>query len=206
MHDKPGNHPDPKSRVRPGPTPIPMKTPDKPRELLLYEMSRRNTDFVAGLILQKPELFDVLFDIFLSNEEPVSRRAAWVIDTVSEKMPGLLDPRIPEIISCLPEFTHDGLKRHSVRMISRAPLPEGDLLGILINICFDWLVSPAEAAATKVFCMDILYRISEIEPDLKKELADSIEWRLNEETPGVKNRGMKMLKILYREINGVTKP
>ncbi|MEI6683140.1 MAG: hypothetical protein WCO44_10960 [Bacteroidota bacterium] len=183
-----------------------MEAPDHPHELLLYEMSRRNTDFVAGLIVQKPELFDVLFDIFLSNVEPVSRRAAWVIDTVSEKMPWLLHPRIPEIIRLLPEFKHDGLKRHSVRMMARSPLPEGDLLGILINICFDWLVSPAEAAATKVFCMEILYRISEMEPDLKKELADSIEWRLNEETPGVRNRGTKMLKKLYEEINGAVRP
>jgi hypothetical protein len=62
------------------------------------------------------------------------------------------------------------------------------------------LLSPKEAVAPKVYCMEILYRISQVEPNLKKELADSIEWRLNEESPGFKNRGLKILKKLYSEI------
>jgi hypothetical protein len=53
--------------------------------------------------------------------------------------------------------------------------------------------------------MEILYRITRIEPDLKKELADSIEWRMNEETAGFKNRGQKMINRLYREIDETRK-
>ena len=90
-------------------------------------------------------------------------------------------------------FPLDVLKRHSLRMLSRCPLPSGDL-GPLINICFNWLTSAGESVAVKVFCMEILYRISQSEPELKKELADSIEWRMQEETAGFKNRGMKILK------------
>jgi hypothetical protein len=48
--------------------------------------------------------------------------------------------------------------------------------------------------------MEILYRISQVEPDMKKELADSIEWRMNEETAGFRNRGQKLLKKLYMEL------
>lgn len=169
-------------------------------EFLLMEMSRRNTDLVADLVVQKTELFEELFSVFLQNEEPISRRAAWVIDIVSEKHPELIDSRIDEIVKMLPEFNHDGLKRHSLRMLSRSPLPTGNRLGELMTICFDWLLSPREAVAAKVYCMDILYRMSETEPDLKKELADSIEWRMNEGTPGFKNHGIKVLKKLYWEL------
>jgi len=168
--------------------------------ILLSEMSRRNTDLVVDLISQKPGLFDEIFRIFLRNEEPVSRRAAWVIDIISEKEPELLLPHIERIVEMLPLFSHDGLKRHSLRMLLRSPLPRDEHLGTLMNICFDWLLSPNEAVAAKVHCMDILYSISQIEPDLKKELADSIEWRLREETPGYKNKGEKLLKKLYVEI------
>ena len=108
-------------------------------DLLLVEMSRRNTDLVADLVFQKPELFDELFRVFAGNTEPASRLAAWVIDTVSEKMPELLAPHIPEIIEMLSVFQHDGLKRHSVHMLARSPLPSPDQMGILVNICFDWL-------------------------------------------------------------------
>jgi hypothetical protein len=48
--------------------------------------------------------------------------------------------------------------------------------------------------------MEILYTISAMEPDLKKELADSIEWRISEESPGFKSKGSKLLNKLNREI------
>lgn len=170
-------------------------------ELLLLEMSRRNTDLAAEAILQRPELFDELIIIFLEGGDPENRRAAWVADTVSEKKPEWLVPYIDRIAIAMPAFGHDGLKRHALRMLARSPLPAQELLGEVISLCFDWLTSPVIPAAPKVYCMELLYRISETEPDLKKELADSIEWRMQEETPGVKNRGAKMLKKLYREIH-----
>jgi hypothetical protein len=188
------------------PTPVIIPEPANLDDILLQEMSRRNTDLVAELIFRKKELFEDLFGVFMRNAEPVSRRAAWVIDTVSERYPDLLEPHIPEIIAMLPLFKHDGLKRHSLRMLTRSPLPSDDLLGTLMALCFDWLQSPHEAIGTKVYCMDILYRISCLEPDLKKELADSIEWRINEESAGFKNRGQKMLTKLYQEMNCAVKP
>jgi len=168
-------------------------------DLLLMEMSRRNTDMVADMVLQNPELFDELVEIFFRQEEPVSRRAAWVVDTVTEKLPELLTPHLGRIASNLPTLQHDGLKRHSLRMLLRSPLPP-DHLGDLMNICFEWLLSGKEAIAAKVHCMEILYCISQAEPDLKKELADSIEWRMEEESAGFRNKGQKILKKLYKEM------
>ena len=166
---------------------------------LMVETSRRNTDLIAGLVYQKPELFKELVEIYLENVEPVSRRAVWVIDTVSEKLPHLLEPYLKLIIERLPDFNHDGLKRNSLRMLTRYPIPK-DQQGLLLKICFDWLIAPAESVAVKVYAMEILYRLSQEEPDLKKELADSIEWRMQEETAGFRARGVKTLKKLYREM------
>jgi hypothetical protein len=175
-------------------------------DLLLFETSRRNTDLVAEIIFQKPELFEELFRVFARNVEPVSRRAAWVIDTVSEKYPEFIAPHLSDVIDLLQKFRHDGLKRHSMRILARSPLPSGNLLGELIKISFEWLLSPHEAIAAKIYCMEILYRVSQMEPDLKKELADSIEWRMTEESAGFKNRGRKMLKKLWYEIDHPGKP
>jgi hypothetical protein len=169
-------------------------------DLLLVETSRRNTDLISGIVMQKPFLFNELMDIYLKNEEPVSRRAVWVVDTITEKIPELLNPYIETIIHALPSFTHDGMRRNSLRMLSRAEFPS-DSKGMLINICFDWLVAPGESIAVKVYAMDILYRISKEEPELKKELADSIEWRIHEGSTGFQNHGRKMLKKLHKEMN-----
>jgi hypothetical protein len=169
-------------------------------DLLMVETSRRNTDLIADVVFNKPELFDELVGIYLKNEEPVSRRAVWVVDTVAEKLPELLAPYLESIAEALPNFEHDGLKRLSLRMLSRSPLPQ-KYLGEIMNICFDWLVAPKESVAVKIYAMEILYTISQAEPELKKELADSIEWRIVEGTPGFKNRGLKTLKKLYKEMS-----
>jgi hypothetical protein len=169
--------------------------------LLLVENSRRNTDLVAGLILKKPELFEGLIKIYLSDEEPLSRRAALVADTVTEKQPELILPFLEEMIVKLKTFSHDGMKRQTLRILSRSPLP-GENLGLLITICFNWLTSANESVAVKMFSMEILYRISNQEPEMKKELADSIEWRMQEETPGFRSHGSKLLKKLSLELQG----
>jgi hypothetical protein len=169
-------------------------------DLLMVESSRRNTDLVADLVLKKPELFDQLFQIFLKDDGPVSWKAAWVMDVASEKQPGLLKPHIEEIVAHLETCSQDSTKRESLRMLVRSPLPEQQT-GLLISLCFDWLTSAKEPVAVKRFSMEMLYRISQQEPEIKKELAESIEWRMQEETPGFRSYGKKLLKQLYREMN-----
>jgi hypothetical protein len=155
-----------------------MTNPQSLSDLLLVETSRRNTDLIAGLVYQKPEVFNELIDIFLLNEEPVSRRAAWVVDTVSREIPDLIKPQhLEKLTGMLEVFSHDGLRRHSLCIISRFPIADS-LRGVLIKTCFDWLLTPNEPAAVKVYCMEILFRISFTEPEIRNELADSIEWRM----------------------------
>lgn len=168
-------------------------------DILRMETSRRNTDVVADFVFQEAGIFDELLSLFLKNEDPVNRRAAWVIDVVTEKNPGHLPRVIPGIISNLHRFTHDAMKRHSLRMLIRSDL-EQVRNGRFINLFFDWLTNPGESVSAKVYSMEILYRLSQAEPDLKGELADSIEWRMNEESAGFRNRGRKILKKLRAEM------
>jgi hypothetical protein len=172
------------------------------RELLEVETSRRNTDFVAGLIDSDPLLFAELADLFFQNIEPFSRRSAWVMDVVAERHHDLLLPYLVQIIDHLPMFRHDGLKRESLRMLVRYPIPE-ERKGVLMNLCFGWLLRPSESISVKVYSMDLLYRLSESEPDIKNELADSIEWRMEEESAGFRAHGKKILKKLRKELRNL---
>ena len=163
------------------------------RELLLKGNSRSYTDFVADIVSKRPELVGELWEIYLSMEEPVSRRAAWIIDTASENKPGWVEPFLPQLFVKLPEFNHDGLKRHALRMISRLPFPEG-LEGELMNIAFEWLVSTTESVAVKMYCLQILYRLSGTEPDILQELYDTIEFQIADGTPGFRGIGNKLMQ------------
>ena len=169
------------------------------KELFANETSRANTDYVKDIIYQKPELYQELFELVLENEEPYSRRAIWVFDSCDEEIPGVAIPFLPRLIDNLEKFEHDGLKRHSLRILSRHVIPEKQTV-VVLNFCFKMLTL-FEAAAIKVHAMQILYEISQKEPDLKPELISAIEMAIQEGTAGVKNRGDKMLKKLRKEIS-----
>ena len=176
------------------------------RELLLKGNSRSYTDFVADIVARRPELVGELWEIYLSAEEPVSRRAAWIIDTASEDKPEWVQPFLPALIGKLPGFLHDGLKRHGLRMIARLAFPNGTE-GELLKISFDWLLSPRESVAVKMYCIQILYRLSETEPDILQELYDTIEFQIQDATPGFRSIGSKMMQqidkdIIQRKIGG----
>lgn len=170
------------------------------RSLLLAEMSRRNTDFVKGIVLSNQSLFDELFKLALLNEEPVSRRAMWVVDVASEAEPDMLLPYINELISALHGFYHDGLKRHTLRMLSRYDLSMEEFLPIL-DLCFQYMSSGNESVAARYQAMHLLSKMSEKEPDLKHEIINTIELQMQEGSSGLQNQCLKLLKKLKKEIN-----
>ena len=127
----------------------------------------------------------------------MSRRAAWVIDYFTEEQPQFLNVKIEELAESLPGFSADGLKRHSMRMLSRSSLPVKQL-GVLTDISFKWLQSPVESVAVKMYCIVILERITGIYPELIPELCDIIDIQMDEATPGFKSIAMKTLKRLRK--------
>lgn len=174
-----------------------MNPPKTLKELLLKGEGRNRADVVSEAVEQRPELFTELVTIYLGSEEKASRVAVWAVDLCVERHPEWILPHIEEMAAALPKFRHDAFKRHTLRILMRSPLPVHGL-STLINTCFEWLTSQGEAVAQKVYSMEVLYRISQIEPDIKQELYDSIQWRMEEETAGFRNRGMKILKKLSR--------
>lgn len=169
------------------------------RELLLKGNSRSYTDFVADIVNKRPELVGELWKIYLAMEEPVSRRAAWIIDTATENKPDWVSPFLPGLIEKLPSFNHDGLKRHALRMIARMPFPPGRE-GELMNIAFEWLLNTTESVAVKMYCIQVLYRLSASEPDILQELYDTIEFQMADGTPGFKSMGSKLMHQIDKDI------
>ncbi|MCK5168901.1 MAG: hypothetical protein KAQ75_03400, partial [Bacteroidales bacterium] len=147
------------------------------REQLLAELSKRNTDYIASVIDRDKKLFNEMFELILTNEEYVSGRAAWVIETVWLKYPEMITPYINDMIDFLPKSKYDNQKRHFTKILSTRDLKELDEehLGILIDQCFTWLEDPVYPIAVKMFSMQIIYNFVKIEPTLAPELIAIIE-------------------------------
>jgi hypothetical protein len=173
------------------------------KELFHDETSRATTDQVKEIIWQKPEIYEELFELVLQDEDPYSRRAMWVFDTCDEELPGIAKQYLPVLIDRLSTFTHSGLRRHSLRILTRYAIP-GEKVVALLNFCFEMLQG-AEPAAVKVHAMQILYNISQDEPELKQELIPAIELAIQEGTTGTRNRGSKLLKKLSQEVHRMSR-
>jgi hypothetical protein len=164
-------------------------------------MSKANTLFVRDIILKEPALFDLLFKMVIRDSEPLSRRAIWIMDHLLEAKPELLnDNHIKQLIDNLLNYSHEGMLRHSLRILAHFEIPESHE-GKLLNTCFNLLQNPKTSIASKAWCMDILYTFSEEEPELKPELVNAIEMNLDYASAGIKNKASKILSKLRKQIS-----
>jgi hypothetical protein len=146
-------------------------------------------------VMADPALFKQLFQNIFSADHRLAWRSCWIIDTASEDYPGLLSDKLSPIITALLSTRDGSLKRHFTRILCRYEVPE-ESLGLIIDRCFELLL-PAEPAAVRVNAMQLLFNISQKNPDLKGELKSVIETLMEEGgSAGFINRCKKLLRKL----------
>ncbi len=170
---------------------------------LLPDSSRRTADIAVSFIGNNPDFFQQMLDIALKDSGTLSMRAARVVNLVSVNHPHLIRPHISSFIPSLSEFKTDGLKRELAKTIWQRSLDiDEESMGILVDTCFFWLKDPYEKVAIKVYAMEIIYKISQLYPEIKNELISTVENMMPRSSFGIKSRGRKLLKKLYREVEG----
>jgi hypothetical protein len=143
-------------------------------------------------VLSDESLFKEVYSLIFSGDQNIAWRAGWIIDNATEDHPELLLPLIPDIISQLIVTENSSLKRIFTRMLGRYEIPE-ELLATTIDRCFE-LLSGFEPVAVRANAMQVLFNISQKEPDLKQELAAVLESLLEEGgSAGLVNRAQKLL-------------
>lgn len=144
--------------------------------------------------------FPLLMEIALTGKDQLSWRALWAADKVNELIPGIAAGWIDIMVNELRCTTHNGKKRQYLKLISLYYPPE-TAESFLFDYCLDKLTSVKEDISVRVYSMQILYNISEIEPELKKELLQIIEQEMEyHPSPGILTRGRKLAARLKKEI------
>ncbi len=168
-------------------------------ELLRCEVSKRHTTQIAGMCNKNPALLPKLWEIAISNEEPINWRAAWVMKGIWEQKPEVIAPYLSPMRKSLLQIKKDGVKREFLKMLSEEPLPDNEEeLGYMLSACFEWLAEPTSAIAVKAHAMYILFGISKKIPEIIPELETTIELAMAEGSAGIVNRGSKLLKALRK--------
>ena len=90
---------------------------------------------------------------------------------------------------------HVAVRRNVIRILQRIDIPE-KLVGEVATVCFDYLASPDEPIAVRVFSMTVLANIARKEPDLKNELRLLIELQLLYGSTGFRSRARQVMKMI----------
>jgi hypothetical protein len=139
------------------------------------------------------EKFNALLETALFEKDPLAWRAAWVLDGSDEQSPGMAAGSISRMVRRLPEISSKGALRSILRLLCRYEIGAEDQ-GILVDLCFKYLVSEIYPVAVKVYAMQIIYNHVLIYPELKDELVTVIMDQMGNNSVGFKSRGMRLLK------------
>lgn len=164
---------------------------------LMREHSKSHATKIANYVLKNNQ-FDDLMDIFFNSNYRLNQRSAYVMNICYEKQHKIIQPYIKKLVENLHQSgLHDAVKRNTVRILQFIQLPD-NLIGEVADICFKYLISKDEPIAVKAFSMRVLANICKTYPELKNELIPIIEDMIPHGSPGIKNRGKKILKELQK--------
>jgi hypothetical protein len=168
-------------------------------EFLNIDSSRINADLLVEKFEDDRNVFKTLLDVTYQDTYPLSMRSSRVIWLIGKKYPGFIKPYLPDMIKRLPRFKVDAVRRNILTILIEVPLPDIDL-GKLFDVCYLWLQSDKEPVAIRGNSVTVLYKISEIQPELKGELIELFESLLPCSSRGIETRIKDMINRLNRDI------
>lgn len=175
--------------------------PVKKEDLIELIDSWENLDFLVREISINPELFSELMEIALYNPAQKTWRAAYLAEKIHDEYPELLLPYLGKMIQQLKVEENSSKKRHFLKLLSMNQIPEKQY-SFLMDYCLNTFDSDKEPPAVRVHAMQILFNISEEEPELKPEILAIIEHETEyHATAGIRARGLKLAEKLHRQIN-----
>jgi hypothetical protein len=168
------------------------------KEEILKEHSKAQCTKIVKWVGSSQVRFDELFDLFLQDEYLVVQRAAWPVSYCVDAYPQLISKHWKTLVENLRKpGLHDAVKRNSIRLMQDIDLPE-KYHGEIMDLCFKYLESPAEALAVRIFSLSVLANLATHYPEIKAELKLIIEDQLPHQSAGFKSRAKKVMKQIQK--------
>lgn len=163
------------------------------RDTILKEHSKKNCDKIVSWVGDDQKKFDQLFNLFLNGEYRVTQRAAWPLSYCAILHPSLIKGNFEKLINNLRKAgLHDSIKRNTVRLLQHVDIPV-KYEGPVMEICFNYVESPAESVAVKAFSLSILGKLAKQYPEIIPEIKLLIDGQITHQSAAFKSRAKKVL-------------
>ena len=167
------------------------------RSLLADIPSGYGRELLIREVIKSESHFSTLLHMALHEKDPLAWRASWVLDGSDEQKPGLASRHISGIVNALPQVESKGSLRSLLRMLCRYDIPE-EKQGMLVDLCFSYLVSELYPLAVKAHAMMIIYNHVLIYPELKDEFITVMEDHIDNNSVGFKSRARNLIKQMEK--------
>ena len=122
-----------------------------------------------------------------------------MVDKIHEEYPELILDYLDQMTLQLETEKQQGKIRHLLKLISLNEIDKKHH-AYLFDYCMEAMTSAKNPPAIRVHAMQILYNLSEYEPDLKPEVLALIEQEIEyHATAGIVSRGSKLVKKLRHQ-------
>lgn len=168
-------------------------------DIKLVDSSRLIADLIVADIGNDAHKFEEIMELALRDEYPLSMRAARVMALCTEKNTNLIVPYLQNIIDSLDTLRVEGVRRSFLKIFAEMSVElNEDMLGILTDLSFTWLVDQKEAIAIRYYAIDILLKVIKLYPEIKTELTESLKSLLEDNSSALHAKSRKVLKYLEK--------
>ncbi|SDB93808.1 hypothetical protein [Williamwhitmania taraxaci] len=159
----------------------------------LQVSSKKAVISVAQAVEANILLAEELFELAISNRQPLAWRAAWTFSYLADCNSPIFERYIPRIINALLHISHHGQRGCFYRMLSHSKF-KAEEYSELLDFSIDILLKPTIRASHKFYCLDVLEKFAVQIPELRGELIMVVEAALpNFETETLKRKGNSWL-------------
>lgn len=140
-----------------------------------------------------PEFFEEAISLALSDKQPYSWRAAWLLADCMVYNDKRIKKHIKEIARSI-ELREDGHQRELLRILLNTDSGSNEE-GIIFDICMNLWEQPGKPPAVRVNALKLISKIAKKHPELAKELSFLTQEHLMESlSAGGRNSVSKIMK------------
>lgn len=155
---------------------------------------------MISFLNSQPEYFNEAIELAISNKQPFSWRAAWLLWSCMEENDKRVKKYIKEIVESI-KFRKDGHQRQLLKILFRMKL-NSKYEGIVFNICMDIWEQIGKDPSVRITALKFIINIASKHTNLLKEIVFLTEDHYLETlSPGIKNSVERMIAEIKNSTN-----
>lgn len=149
-------------------------------------------DEMISFMNAHPEYFDEAIELAISDKQPYSWRAAWLLWSCIDENDTRVQKHIDKIVSTT-KTKSDGHQRELLKILLMMELDE-KYEGVLFDICMDIWEQISKAPSVRINALRLIIKIADKHPELRQEISFlTQDHYLESLSPGARHSALKLM-------------